>query len=54
MSSSARRWERHGVVSTVLRMWLLRLAYWLGIAPERLWRHYYGDAAQPARRAAGS
>lgn len=46
VTTSARRWERDGVTLTVLRMWLLRLAYWLGVKPQRLWRHYYkGNAA---------
>jgi rSAM/selenodomain-associated transferase 2 len=40
--TSSRRWEEGGVVKTVLRMWLLRLGYFLGVAPHRLWRHYYG------------
>jgi rSAM/selenodomain-associated transferase 2 len=39
--TSSRRWEEGGVVATVLRMWLLRLAYVLGVAPSTLWRHYY-------------
>jgi rSAM/selenodomain-associated transferase 2 len=41
--TSSRRWEEGGVVKTVLRMWLLRLGYFLGIAPGTLWRHYYGS-----------
>ena len=40
--TSSRRWEEGGVVKTVLRMWLLRLAYFLGVSPSTLWRHYYG------------
>lgn len=36
LAVSARRWERHGVVRTVLLMWRLRLAYWLGADPARL------------------
>ncbi|NQX90036.1 MAG: glycosyltransferase family 2 protein [Halioglobus sp.] len=40
--TSSRRWEEHGVLATVLRMWVLRLAYALGVAPHTLWRHYYG------------
>lgn len=40
--TSSRRWEEGGVALTVLRMWLLRLAYFLGVSPQRLWRHYYG------------
>jgi len=37
---SARRWERHGVLRTVLLMWRLRLAYWLGADPDDLARRY--------------
>lgn len=40
--ASGRRWDEQGAVRTVVRMWGLRLAYWLGVAPERLWQHYYG------------
>jgi hypothetical protein len=40
--TSSRRWEEGGVVKTVWRMWLLRLAYFLGVAPSTLWRYYYG------------
>ena len=39
--TSSRRWERAGIVATVVRMWALRLAWFLGVSPERLWRHYY-------------
>ena len=42
--TSARRWERHGVVRTVLLMWRLRLAYFLGADPARLALRY--DAAR--------
>jgi hypothetical protein len=38
--TSARRWERHGVLRTVLLMWWLRLAYWLGANPDELARRY--------------
>lgn len=40
--TSSRRWEEQGVVRTVLQMWALRLAYFLGASPVRLWHHYYG------------
>jgi rSAM/selenodomain-associated transferase 2 len=40
--SSSRRWEQRGVLSTVLFMWGLRLAYFAGVSPARLWGHYYG------------
>ncbi len=38
--TSSRRWERRGVVRTVLLMWELRLRYWLGAAPADLARRY--------------
>lgn len=40
VSTSARRWRRHGIVRTVLTMWGLRLAYRCGASPERLARLY--------------
>lgn len=40
--TSSRRWERHGVARTILLMWRLRLAYFLGADPARLARTYYG------------
>jgi len=38
--SSPRRWLAHGVLRTILRMWALRLAYFLGVSPERLAAYY--------------
>jgi rSAM/selenodomain-associated transferase 2 len=35
-SASGRRWEKHGVVRTILTMWRLRLAFFLGAAPAKL------------------
>jgi rSAM/selenodomain-associated transferase 2 len=40
--TSSRRWEEGGVIATVVRMWALRLAYFLGVSPGSLRRHYYG------------
>lgn len=40
IQTSSRRWERHGIVRTVLLMWLLRLGYFIGISPWRLARLY--------------
>jgi hypothetical protein len=51
--SSGRRWEEQGVVRTVARMWALRLAFWLGVPPRRLWRHYYGRAALSTQAGTG-
>lgn len=39
---SARRWERRGVLRTVLQMWAWRAAYWAGASPQWLHRRYYG------------
>jgi rSAM/selenodomain-associated transferase 2 len=38
--TSGRRWERRGVLRTVVLMWRLRLAYFLGAAPDELARRY--------------
>lgn len=38
--TSGRRWDRHGVVRTVLLMWRLRLAFFLGAHPDELARRY--------------
>ncbi len=38
--TSSRRWQQHGIVRTVLTMWLLRLLYALGVSPTRLARMY--------------
>lgn len=38
---SARRWEKKGIIRTILFMWTLRLLYWLGVSPRRLARWYY-------------
>jgi rSAM/selenodomain-associated transferase 2 len=38
--TSSRRWEQNGIVKTVLLMWGLRFAFWLGISPHRLHRIY--------------
>ena len=42
VTTSSRRWEERGVLATVMRMWLLRLAYFLGVSPQRL-AHYYAS-----------
>ncbi len=38
--TSARRWQTHGTLRTILVMWSLRLAYSLGASPARLARFY--------------
>jgi rSAM/selenodomain-associated transferase 2 len=36
VTTSARRWERNGVVRTILLMWWLRLRYFFGASPAHL------------------
>ncbi len=36
LTTSGRRWEKHGVWRTIFLMWHLRLAYWLGADPGKL------------------
>lgn len=40
LTTSGRRWEKHGVWRTMLLMWRLRLAYWLGADPDKLALQY--------------
>ena len=40
MRVSGRRWEKHGVLHTILLMWRLRFQYWLGADPGKLARLY--------------
>ena len=43
VATSSRRWERDGMVRTVVLMWRLRLEFALGADPERLARLYRGS-----------
>jgi rSAM/selenodomain-associated transferase 2 len=40
VTTSSRRWEANGIVRTILLMWRLRLAYYLGADPRELARRY--------------
>jgi rSAM/selenodomain-associated transferase 2 len=42
--TSGRRWERDGIIRTLLLMWRLRLAYFLGASPDELARRYAKQA----------
>lgn len=42
IATSARRWQRNGVLRTIAAMWWLRLGYFAGADPEALRRRYYG------------
>jgi rSAM/selenodomain-associated transferase 2 len=47
--TSSRRWERDGVLRTILLMWRLRLAYALGADPARLAEDYASPAPHKYR-----
>ena len=38
---STRYWQNHGMILSVIKMWLLRSAYFLGVSPHRLMKIYY-------------
>ncbi len=40
LTTSGRRWEKHGVWRTMLLMWRLRLAYFFGADPNQLAQQY--------------
>ena len=41
VTTSARKWEREGILRTILLMWTLRFLYFVGVPPGRLHRWYY-------------
>jgi rSAM/selenodomain-associated transferase 2 len=51
--TSGRRWEHHGVIRTILLMWRLRLAYYLGVAPAYLASRYRPVRPSAAQGGAG-
>ncbi|MGH7988158.1 MAG: TIGR04283 family arsenosugar biosynthesis glycosyltransferase [Candidatus Binataceae bacterium] len=40
VTSSARRWRKHGLIRTVTRMWVIKSLYLAGVSPVWLKRHY--------------
>jgi rSAM/selenodomain-associated transferase 2 len=40
VTTSARRWRERGLIATTLRMWLVRVAFLVGVPPDRL-AHLY-------------
>ena len=40
VTTSARRWNRNGIARTVVRMWLIRAMYLIGVPPASLKRMY--------------
>jgi rSAM/selenodomain-associated transferase 2 len=51
--TSGRRWERNGVLRTIVLMWRLRLAYYCGAEPANLARRYGPVRHSPAHGRAG-
>ena len=48
--TSSRRWEKNGIVKTIVLMWRLRLSYWLGVDPTRLHQLYYPNLSSNKNR----
>ena len=44
VTTSGRRWERHGIWRTILLMWRLRFDYWRGVPAARLAARYDSGA----------
>ena len=43
ITTSSRKWEQKGILKTMMLMWLMRLAYFLGVSPRRLSSIYYSS-----------
>ena len=41
IKTSARRWEKNGILYNTLRNWILQLLYFLGTSPHKLVQYYY-------------
>jgi len=39
--SSSRRWEKNGILRTILFMWSMRIQYFFGVSPYKLQKKYY-------------
>lgn len=42
VTTSSRRWRTHGTLKTIGLMWWLRWLYFIGVAPQKLHKTYYG------------
>ena len=47
LTVSARKWDREGVIRTILRMWWCRLLYFFGASPDNLATRYYRQHNAP-------
>ncbi len=41
--TSSQRWEKKGILNTILLMWRLRLYYFFGVKPDALLKKYYPE-----------
>jgi rSAM/selenodomain-associated transferase 2/rSAM/selenodomain-associated transferase 1 len=48
VTTSSRRWEENGLISTILLMWRLRFLYFIGVKPQRLREMYYPSHTEQA------
>ena len=44
--TSSRRWQKHGIARTILTMWMLRFAFYIGVSPQKLHKIYYRNATK--------
>jgi rSAM/selenodomain-associated transferase 2 len=52
--TSSRRWEQNGILRTILLMWRLRLAFFIGVPANRLVRHYRHNEGERATGSGGA
>lgn len=43
VTTSARKWQQNGILRTIVLMWWIRLAYFIGVSPSVLHRWYYSS-----------
>ena len=41
ITSSSRKWEKQGIIKTIVTMWYLRLMFFFGASTERIAKIYY-------------
>lgn len=44
VTTSARRWQKHGTIHTIFLMWRLRFLYWRGVSPSKLKEYYHNHS----------
>ena len=49
VTTSARRWKKHGILKTIFLMWVLRFRYFIGASPDQLLAKYYPNHQRSSR-----